>query len=267
MEVSAKANLNIYEPFIELARKLLNDSELEFKEKFPLPVLKFAAKPTEQGDKKTTEDSPSSISQQFNQLNLGGPNDAPSGPTGFTSFPAANNSSFSPSVASSMFGSSMLGNNPTTFGSPVGFTSLTTSSPFSSLQLPTSSSPLQFTQPTGGFTPTSSPSHFPQPVGGFTLPSSSPSQFLQPGFTMPPFSAPPTFSPTTTSGFTMPSNPVPLQPIQPTQGPAVSPQSDAAKAKFASALDFLEVVKKTFVDRASVYQAFLDIMKDFKSQL
>jgi GTPase SAR1 family protein len=38
MEVSAKSNLNMYEPFIELARKLLYDPELEFKDKFPLPA-------------------------------------------------------------------------------------------------------------------------------------------------------------------------------------------------------------------------------------
>jgi hypothetical protein len=47
LEVSAMANLNIHEPFIELAKKLLHDPELEFKEKFPLPVLKFAPKATE----------------------------------------------------------------------------------------------------------------------------------------------------------------------------------------------------------------------------
>jgi len=31
MEVSSKSNLNMYGPFLELARKLLNDPELEFK--------------------------------------------------------------------------------------------------------------------------------------------------------------------------------------------------------------------------------------------
>lgn len=46
MEVSALSNLNMYGPFVEIARIIMADPHLEAAEKFPLPEITFV--PTSQ---------------------------------------------------------------------------------------------------------------------------------------------------------------------------------------------------------------------------